>query len=127
MIHLSNYSSDSEIEPEENQQVLTEFPDYGQKHPDWISHLKGFASAKTYGERIMDFLEWQHFYAGFELGLDLLAKLKLYIEKSREETRLVGEKVVLRFAPTVFRGWMSMFMAFWKFSGYYYIFDNKCK
>ena len=52
-----NYSSDSETEverlPVEDEQIINNFlkpelPDYGQKHPDWISHLKGFIAIAIY-------------------------------------------------------------------------------
>jgi hypothetical protein len=123
-----NYSSDDdEVHQEKPEDFLSPITDvnfvlkdYGQNHPDWLSHTKNLMSGGKYSARVLDFLQWQQMKNDFEdPEADLLAKLKVYIEECHVEEVLDKklDKMVRRWAPTVFRPWMSMFYAFWKFSG----------
>jgi hypothetical protein len=128
MEQLNNYSSDNNesndgVDEEEFLALAVpvdfKLNDYGQNHPDWKSHLKGFISGDIYGGRVIDFLTWQQIKTDFEdPQADLLARLKVYIEECYEATKTNKQgKVVKKWAANTFRPWMSMFHAFWKFSG----------
>ena len=119
-----NYSSSSSSEDESTEVVVNDsvlkitLAEYGQNHPDWLSHLDGFKSGGVYSFRVLDMLWWYQLQSFESDDTDLLAGLKLYIKKSREETVVKNGILVPKWVPTTYRGWMSMFHAFWKFTGF---------
>jgi hypothetical protein len=111
-IFLSQNSEKIEIEKESSLiPTIDSLPDYGQRHPDWISYLEGLKSVHTYKNRVDDFILWQHKIIDES---DLVARSKLYFTTSAALLNSSGKK---RYAPTVFKSWFSMFLKFWALSG----------
>jgi hypothetical protein len=89
--------------------------DYGQNNPSWVSFLKDFPSAKRYRDRIEDFF---FFIRSSDVTItdtssfeEMLLK---YFDHLHEATDDDGNP---RYKATVFRSFLSMFVAFWKHSG----------
>jgi hypothetical protein len=114
-------SQDELLESEilEDTPILLDIPaavleDIGQNNEDWLDFLLHFPSAKGYNSRVLHFLEWK--MLNIE-GDDIITCLKRYFWHHHDAKKTVEgiEKNV--HAPTVFRGWFSMFCKFWKVTG----------
>ena len=84
---------------------------YGQLHPDWITFLTTFGSAKAYRKRVDHFIFWQSLLID---DRDQLARLKDYFFHHHAIKREDG---IPLYAPTAFRSWFSIFSKFWLISG----------
>ena len=98
-----------------------ELEEYGQNSPSWQAVMSDFASAKEYKARVIDFLQWFQgckFNVGNESFLNpangLETGLIQYFYHSRSQRKPTGEPM---FCAGTLRGWFSIFLKFWKFTG----------
>ena len=90
------------------------FPDYGQLSlVSWKSFLFRFKSAKIYIARIEDFFLYLRLN-GKEGIVDQQALEEALVEYFDYNHQLVDEDGNPKFKGSQFRGWFSMFIAFWK-------------
>ena len=88
---------------------------YGCSSPSWVSFLSDFKSSARYRERILDFLKYAD---QCDVGADCNSLVKClldYFELKRREKKS-GEETP-RFCGTTLRGWFSMFLKFWRYTG----------
>lgn len=87
---------------------------YGQLTPSWIDAMKGFSSANMYRQRVIFFLQY---YDRRKLEFSSIeAALVQYFYDSRNTPKVVG-KPESKYCGTTLRGWFSIFLKFWKFTG----------
>jgi len=86
---------------------------YGWNSPSWISFLKNFKSAAKYEERLLDFLKFADEKNSDTLSDSLTSCLIEYFDVRRAERRDEGP----RYCGTTLRGWFSMFLKFWMYTG----------
>ena len=90
------------------------FPDYGQLSAfSWKSYIFKFKSAKIYVARIEDFFLYLR-HTGKEGIQDQQALEEALVEYFDYNHQLVDEDGNPKYKGSQFRGWFSMFIAFWK-------------
>ena len=83
---------------------------YGKDHPNWLSFLNDFSSKGRYEKRVQIFLD----YHAASNKDTLEESLPQYFDESYELLNSDGNK---RYAATTLRGWLSIFVAFWQYTG----------
>lgn len=90
------------------------FPDYGQiTSRSWLSFLRNFKSADIYSQRLNDFFQFLR-QNGKEGEINVEEFEGALVDYFQFNHDLLDEDGEPKFKGSQFRGWFSMFIAFWK-------------